>query len=94
MNTAWLRIDTLAALAAGTGLGWAYFTALRRGADALVHGRMGPIGAMGWRLARTAGLAVGLVVAARMGAAVLLAAAFGVMLGRALVLRAARPRTP
>lgn len=94
MSTPWFSPETLGAAAAGAGVGWLYFVGLRRSADALVRGRIGPLGAMASRLARTAALGASLVVAARTGAPVLLSAALGILLGRALVLRAARMQAP
>lgn len=94
MIMSWLSPMTLAGAAAGVVAGWAYFAALRHSADALVRGRIGPLGAMASRLARTAALGGVLVIAARAGAPVLLSAALGILLGRALVLRRVRTQAP
>jgi hypothetical protein len=73
----------LAALA-GTLVGWLHFRSLRAVTERLVAGRLS---AVALQLTRFAALALFLYVCARFGAVPLLAAAAGVMAGRAIVLR-------
>lgn len=76
----------LAALA-GTGAGWLHFRSLRPLADRIVGGDWRALALQVVRLGAMAGF---LAFAAQGGAAVLIAAAAGVLAGRQLVLRRAR----
>lgn len=81
----WL-LALLAALA-GVGAGWLQFRSLRAVADRIVGGDPRALALQLLRLGAMTGF---LLLAAQGGASVLLAAAGGVLVGRWLVLRAAR----
>ena len=83
-----LAPPVLAALAfvAGFGLGLVHFASLGR-VSALFLAGGSPVRALALQFARLALLAGFLVLAARLGAAPLLAAALGVLIARAVVLR-------
>jgi hypothetical protein len=83
---------TGAMLLAGTGLGFAYFAAMRRAVDGYVAGR-GWLGAAALTLGRLSGAGILFVLAARLGAAPLLAAFLGFLGARVVALRVAR-RSP
>jgi len=74
----------------GAGLGVVYFRVLRHSAGLIVAGEAGP----GWTLLmvlfRLAGMGGVLLIAAIQGALPLLAVAFGVMVGRQVVMRQAK----
>jgi F1F0 ATPase subunit 2 len=72
---------------AGAALGWAHFASLAWVADLFAAGRIGAVALQVGRLAVLSGF---LWLCAQGGAAVLLAAAAGVLAGRSLVLRRAR----
>ncbi len=72
------------AVAAGYGAGLLHFRSLRRVTDMMVAGRRA---AVPLQFARLAGLGMMLLLAALAGAAVLIAAAVGVLAGRARALR-------
>ncbi|MCA8879425.1 MAG: hypothetical protein KDA73_05555 [Rhodobacteraceae bacterium] len=80
-------ILALCAALAGLGAGWVHFSSLRGVADRIVAGQLG---ALGWQLLRLALLGGFLWICAQGGAAVLLAAACGILAGRVLVLRRVR----
>lgn len=84
-----LPIAMLAPLAAlaGLALGWLHFRSLELVAAMLLQGRMRAVPLQVGRMAALGGF---LVLCALQGAGVLLAAALGVLAGRAVVLRAAR----
>lgn len=73
-----------AALVAGAVAGWAHFMSLRRVADLFTEGRMS---AVALQLGRLAALGVFLWLCTRGGAAVLIAGALGILLGRAVALK-------
>ena len=77
----------LAALFAGTAAGWAHFRALETIAARLAAGERRVIL---WQALRLVALGLFLFLCAKGGALTLLAAAGGVFLGRALVMRGAR----
>lgn len=77
-------VPALAALAAGVAVGFIHFRTLRRTADAFVGGRAAR--ALALQLVRLALIGGFLFAAARAGALPLLAAAAGVLAGRALVM--------
>lgn len=80
-------------LAAGTGAGMLYFGAVRRSAYGFTAG--GPIAAtVGFAVLRFALLAVALTLTSLEGALPLLAAALGILAGRAIVMRRARLAMP
>jgi hypothetical protein len=77
---------------AGFGFGLLYFAALRRTVTLFAMGR-GWFGPVAFTLSRIGAAVIFLVVAAKLGAAPLLAAFLGFLLARTVMLRAAR-RTP
>lgn len=78
----------LAAAVAGFAAGWLHFASLGQVAEMIVAGRLTAI----WlQLGRLAALAAFLFLCAQGGAPVLIAAAAGLLAGRAFVLRRARP---
>ena len=79
----------VAAALSGVVLGWAYFRALRAAVERHVGGaRAGTLALL--TAGRLAGVAIVLVVLARLGAAALLAGFGGFLLARVLALRATR----
>ncbi len=85
-----VAIAVLAALA-GAGAGYLHFRALRGLADQLALGR---VWGAALQAARFAGLALFLYGCARLGPLALIAAAAGLLAGRALVMRQVRRETP
>lgn len=84
----------IAALAAsGVLLGRCYFASLRWSVARYTAGRLSAAQGMGLALARVAGAAALLALAARLGAPALLAAFLGFIAARAWALRSARART-
>jgi hypothetical protein len=82
-----LAVQALLALIAGCVAGLLHFRSLARVAEGLFAGRFS---AVGLQVARLAALGVFLWVCAIAGAAVLIGAAAGVLLGRARALRECR----
>lgn len=72
----------------GLALGWGYFAALRRSVDVYASGRCRLAAIL--TVARIAGAIAFLVFAVQFGALPLLAAFLGLLVARALALRAAR----
>lgn len=80
----------LVAALAGVAVGWAHFRSLRMVTERIVAGRLS---AVALQLARLALLTLFFVLCARFGALPLVAAAAGVLAGRAAVLRHAERAT-
>jgi hypothetical protein len=82
-----------ASLTGGTLLGLAYFAAVRRTADLIVSGRQTAL-AIGLVLGRMALLGGVFFWALQFGALALIAAATGVLIGRAIILRRSKGGAP
>ncbi len=87
---AWQALAVVAVCLAGFAAGLAYFGSIRWQARAMIRARRVRPWVLGAPLLRAALVAAGLFLAARGGATWLLAAALGLWLGRARVLRAVR----
>ncbi|WP_252737762.1 ATP synthase subunit I [Citreicella sp. C3M06] len=85
-----LGLALLAALA-GVLAGYLHFKSLRAVSDRLASGQLL---AVAIQIARLVAMALFLYLCARLGTPALLGAGAGVLIGRALVLRAARKDTP
>jgi N-ATPase, AtpR subunit len=83
-----IPVLTTTMLAAGFGLGLAYFATLRRTVVIFASGR-GWLGLLGLTLGRIAAAVLFLAVAAKLGAATLIAALGGLLLARTIAVRAA-----
>lgn len=81
-------VVALVTMALGLVVGLAYFRALRLTADLFAHGR-GRILPLGLTLIRFAGLIAILLLAAKLGAAALIASFVGFLLARTIAVRSA-----
>ena len=81
----WTLVAIIAALAVGVAMGLFHFQSLRRAADAFAEGRA--VSALALQTLRLAAMAAFLFGAAYAGAFPLLAAALGILIGKAAVLR-------
>ena len=78
-------------LACGWMIGVTYFRMVRNSADVMLSGRRGgPLLGLALVVLRMAGLGGVLIVAAMQGAGPLLSATLGLLIGRVVVMRAAR----
>ena len=87
-----LSIDpelTIAMAVAGLAFGWVYFASLKHSVALFVGGK-GWLGPLALTLGRIGAAGAFLLVAAKLGAAPLLAAFIGFLMARALALRAER----
>lgn len=77
---------TIAAVIVGAGAGWLHFRTLRQVSDRLLAG---DLRAVAWQVGRFAALGLFLFLCAKGGAAPLIGAGAGVMIGRHAALREA-----